>query len=157
MSTAQKNFDAILRLHQQEAPVRVGALASDLGVKVVISELPNGISGKLTQEPAGSGNWVIRVNRHEHKNRQRFTIAHEIAHFVLHRDEIGDGLVDDTFYRSGLSERREWEANRLAAEILMPWHLIRAEANEQKQTPSALAEKFGVSEAAMHIRLGLPT
>lgn len=157
MSVAQKNFEAILRAHQQAAPVKVGALANDLGLKVIISELPTGISGKLTQEPKGSGQWVVRVNRHEHKNRQRFTIAHEIAHFVLHREEIGDELVDDTFYRSGLSERREWEANKLAAEILMPWHLIREEAKDQRQTPAELAEKFGVSEAAMHIRLGLPT
>lgn len=157
MSVEAKNFDPILRLHQQQAPVKVGALANDLGLKVVISELPTGISGKLTRDPADREKWIIRVNRHEHRNRQRFTIAHEIAHFILHRDEIGDELTDDTFYRSGLSERREWEANRLAAEILMPWPLIRAEMAEEKKTPAELAQKFGVSEAAMHIRLGLPT
>lgn len=127
MTVSEKNFEAVMRAHQKAAPVKVGELASSLGLKVVISELPAGVSGKLTCEPKGSDQWVIRVNRHEHRNRQRFTIAHEIAHFVLHRTEIDGELTDDTFYRSGLSEKREFEANRLAAEILMPWHLIRAE------------------------------
>lgn len=157
MSTSYKNFEPTLRRHQQAAPVKVGALAADLGLRVLISELPSGVSGKLSRDPDNPDSWVIRVNRHEHKNRQRFTIAHEIAHFVLHRSEIGEELTDDTFYRSGLSERREWEANRLAADILMPWHLIRAEMADERKTPSELAQKFGVSEAAMHIRLGLPT
>ena len=156
MSVEEKNFEVLLREFQRETPVKVGALAAALGVKVAISELPSGVSGKLSCDDAGA--WTIRVNRHEHKNRQRFTIAHEIAHFVLHRSEINGELTDDTFYRSGLSEQREWEANRLAAEILMPWHLIRNETQSgQKLTPKELAEKFGVSEAAMHIRLGLPT
>lgn len=156
MSVAEKNFEAVLREHQQDAPIKVGQIAQSLGVRVVVSELPSGISGKLSCDAGGQ--WTIRVNRHEHKNRQRFTIAHEIAHFVLHRSEIKGELTDDTFYRSGLSERREWEANRLAAEILMPWHLLRREMQAgEKRTPAELADKFGVSEAAMHIRLGLPT
>jgi len=156
MNVAEKSFEGVLRDHQQTAPVKVGEIAKALGVRVVISELPRGVSGKLSRE--SEDHWVIRVNRHEHKNRQRFTIAHEIAHFVLHRSEIKHELTDDTFYRSGLSERREWEANRLAAEILMPWDLLRQEMQGgQKRSPAELAEIFGVSEAAMHIRLGLPT
>lgn len=157
MSVAEKNIDAILREHQVAAPVPVGRIAADLGLRVLVSELPLGVSGKLHKDPEDPTKWIIRVNRHEHKNRQRFTIAHEIAHFVLHRSEIGDGLTDDTFYRSGLSERREWEANKMAADILMPWELIRTETAQGRHSPSELAQKFGVSEAAMHIRLGLPT
>jgi Zn-dependent peptidase ImmA (M78 family) len=111
----------------------------------------------LTRDSNNPNRWVIRVNRHEHKHRQRFTIAHEIAHFVLHKDEIRDGITEDTFYRSGLPERREWEANRLAADILMPWDLVRALAADGKTTPSELAQELEVSQAAMHIRLGLPT
>src|SRR4051812_26704698 len=116
--------DVIAR-HQEGAPVRVGAIAANLGVRVVISDLPLAVSGMLILDKEDKKTWTIKVNRHEHRNRQRFTIAHEIAHFVLHRDVIGNELVDDTFYRSGLSERREYEANALAAEILMPWPLVR--------------------------------
>lgn len=154
-------FEEIIKKHQQQAPVKVGSLAQDLGLSVLISDLPTGISGKLSREKQGDGQWTIRVNRHEHKNRQRFTIAHEIAHFLLHKDQIKNSLsaelTDDTFYRSGLPERREWEANKLAAEILMPWSLIRSLTEAGKKTPSELANSLEVSEAAVSIRLGLPT
>ena len=47
--------------------------------------------------------YAIFVNKGDrYKTRQRFTIAHKIAHFILHREAIGDGIVDDALYRSGL-------------------------------------------------------
>lgn len=147
----------VLERHQRSAPVKVGALAADLGLTVLRSDLPLGISGMLSRDPDDRQKWIVRVNRHEHKHRQRFTIAHEIAHFLLHRDEIQDGIADDSFYRSGLSERREWEANRLAADILMPWDLVRTLASAGNLTASDLASALEVSEAAMNIRLGNPT
>lgn len=148
--------EAITR-NQESAPVKVGAIAADLGVKVVISDLPLAVSGMLVLDKDDRKTWTIRVNRHEHRNRQRFTIAHEIAHFVLHRDVIGNELVDDTFYRSGLSERREFEANALAAEILMPWPLITQLMSGGERHVEKLAESLQVSPAAMNIRLGVLT
>lgn len=156
LSAVPASAREIIMRHQQSAPVKVGAIATDLGVKVRISDLPLSVSGTLSRDPDDRDRWIIRVNRHEHRNRQRYTIAHEIAHFVLHRDAIGSEVVDDTFYRSGLSERREFEANALAAEILMPWPLIRALMKEDASA-TQLARRLEVSEAAMHIRLGLPT
>lgn len=156
LAAAPPAAQEIILRHQQTAPVKVGAIAADLGVKVLISDLPLAVSGTLSRDPADREKWIIRVNRHEHKNRQRYTIAHEIAHFVLHRDAIGSEVVDDTFYRSGLSEVREYEANALAAEILMPWHLIRSLMTGETSA-AELAKTLEVSEAAMHIRLGLPT
>lgn len=156
-TTLAPNVREILKRHQQVAPVKVGALASDLGLRVLKSDLPSGVSGMLLRDPKDSDKWIIRVNRQEARNRQRFTIAHEIAHFLLHRDEIRGELTDDTFYRSGLSERREWEANKLAADILMPWDLVRSLTDNRKLTPKELAAELEVSEAAMSIRLGLPT
>ncbi len=146
----------VIRKHQNSAPVPVGAIARDLGVRVVISDLPLAVSGTLSRTPDGD-DWSIRVNRHEHKNRQRFTIAHEIAHFVLHREVIGNELIDDTFYRSGLSEQREFEANALAADILMPWSLIKTLMRNGSNSSQDLAAELEVSPAAMAIRLGLPT
>lgn len=148
--------EAIMR-HQVAAPVKLGAIAQDLGVKVVISDLPLAVSGMLILDKEDRKTWTIKVNRHEHRNRQRFTIAHEIAHFVLHRDVIGNELVDDTFYRSGLSEQREYEANALAAEILMPWHLITQLMQAGERDVDRLADALQVSPAAMNIRLGVLT
>ena len=148
--------EIILR-YQSEAPVKVGGIARDLGLLVVVSDLPLAVSGMLVKDNKREGQWTVRVNRHEHRNRQRYTIAHEIAHFVLHKDAIGEQVVDDTFYRSGLSERREFEANALAAEILMPWPLIRDLMDGGQKTADELANSLEVSIAAMNIRLGLPT
>ena len=148
--------DVIAR-HQEQAPVKVGGIATDLGMRVLISDLPLAVSGMLVLDQDERKTWTIKVNRHEHRNRQRFTIAHEIAHFVLHRDVIGNELVDDTFYRSGLSERREYEANAVAAEILMPWPLIRRLMHDGERNVEKLAETLQVSPAAMNIRLGVLT
>jgi Zn-dependent peptidase ImmA (M78 family) len=85
--------------------------------------------------------------------RKRFTVAHEVGHFVLHRNQIGESLTDDELYRSGLSTRQEAQANRFAADILMPKDLILKTINRLGDDPQVLASEFKVSEAAMRIRL----
>jgi hypothetical protein len=149
-----------IRAHQENAPVKLSALAKALGVSLKAATLPAGISGEIRPDPDSPGNVVIRVNRHDSDKRQRFTVAHEIAHFLLHRDQIGNGIKDDVLYRSSLSDRREAEANRLAADLLMPEHLIanwleRARLLRVENVEIYLAEQFEVSEASMKIRLGL--
>lgn len=145
--------EEIIKRHQRSYPIKVAALARDLGLVVREVDMTDDVSGSLKRE---GGAWVIRVNRRHAKVRQRFTVAHEIAHFLLHRDKINQSLTDDTFYRSSLSDSIEWEANRLAADILMPWHLVRVATERGSRDPQSLALEFGVSEAAMAIRLGLP-
>lgn len=146
---------------QRDAPVRLSAIAERLGLRVVSTVLPSGISGEIRPDKDNSGRYIIRVNRNDSARRQRFTVAHEIAHFLLHRDAIGDGITDDVLYRSGLSDQREAQANRLAADLLMPSDLIdrwidRADALRVDDVPTFLADKFNVSHAAMKIRLGVP-
>jgi hypothetical protein len=151
---------ALIRQHQGKAPVQVGAIAHALGINVYSGRLPVGISGKLYRSPTegGSSGWAILANNEEAKVRQRFTIAHEIGHFVLHLDLIGDSLEDDVFYRSKLSNFREAEANRFAADMLMPWNLIQDLSDKGHNTSAqSLARALDVSEVAMKIRLGLPT
>jgi Zn-dependent peptidase ImmA (M78 family) len=150
---------AIIREHQDSAPVKVSAIARDMGLLIFSASLDPGISGKLfMDERAGaSSGWVIYVNRDEPEVRQRFTAAHEIAHFVLHRHLIGEALADDEFYRSKLSSPLEAEANSMAADILMPWNLINEITQSGVKDLAALAERLEVSETALAIRLGLPT
>jgi len=79
---------------------------------------------------------------------------------LLHRDQIGSGITDDALYRSALSDRREAEANRIAADILMPQPLVdewldRSDLLGVDDKLTYLREHFEVSEAAMRIRLGL--
>lgn len=141
-------------------PVRLSALAEALGLTVLSAPLPNGISGEIRPDPARPGHYIIRVNKNDPARRQRFTVAHEIGHFLLHRDQIGTGITDDVLYRSSLSDRREAQANRIAADLLMPEPLVRewferAKTLRVDDVLNFLADKFNVSSAAMKIRLGL--
>lgn len=118
------------------------------------------ISGLLKKENRG---YSIKVNSTHSINRKRFTIAHEIGHFMLHDDLIGDGISDNLAYRSfhedhqdnnsKIQQEHETEANRFAAMLLMPEHLIKQEWQSGNRAISDLARKFMVSEQAMEIRL----
>lgn len=148
----------IIKKHQQHLPVNVIAIATDLKIKVYQAKSTENLSGKIIKDSklGGDSGYAIFVNDQDPPARQRFTIAHEISHFLLHKEEIGDGIVDDALYRSGLSNKQEAQANRLAADILMPWHLINMLLNKNTKSIKCLAEQFRVSESAMAIRLGIP-
>ena len=143
--------------HLSEHPVKLGAIANSLGVKVLLSTLPRGTSGQIGQE---NGDFVIRINRHEAKQRQRFTLAHELAHFLLHRPLIvaEGGWSENVLLRSGQPANVEYEANRLASDLVIPSAQL-AEATAEYSGPMTseviedLARRFGVSVAAMEIKL----
>lgn len=149
----------ILDRYLSEYPVKLGQLAVDLGLSIKISSLGTGISGQISRE---GNQYVIRVNRNEARERQRFTIGHELAHYLLHRNIIDtspEGIKDSVLYRSGAPERIEFEANRLAAEIVMPIALVSRALQESfggvvtETTIEGLASQFQVSKAAMEIKL----
>jgi hypothetical protein len=144
----------------EEVPVKIASMARALGIEVKSATLRPRISGQLQRSSESPSGFRIRVNRHEAPARQRFTIAHELAHFLLHRDFIGEGIEDSILYRSTLSDARESEANRLGAQLLMPEKSVILALRELggRATPEVakiLAARYDVSEAAMSIRLGL--
>lgn len=150
----------VLTKYLSEYPVKLGSLARELGVGGIrVSSMPTGVSGQIARE---GGAYYIRVNRNEARERQRFTIAHELAHYLLHRDVIDrspDGITDNVLYRSGAPEQIEYEANRLAADLVMPMELIEQKLKNDfngvvtEATIESLAASFQVSKAAMEIRL----
>jgi Zn-dependent peptidase ImmA (M78 family) len=135
----------------RSAPVDVEGMARALGIVVHKVALDNDVSGKIECELRGPCR--ITVNADHSETRQRFTIAHEIAHFVLHRDLIGDGIVDNGLYRSLQPDRIERQANRYAATLLMPRSLVQQAWQKGVQDEFALAEHFGVSPAVAKIRM----
>lgn len=147
---------SIISKYQAQLPVAVGAIAKDFGITVLKSTMPGSISGEIRETDAGI---TIKVNRHDVKERQRFTIAHEIAHYLLHRDRLVGGITDDVLYRSRLSDELEWEANRLAADIIMPVELIQSCLQENMNSRpddryKIVADQAEVSLAAIKIRVG---
>lgn len=159
LSKLNANQKSILDKYLSNFPVKLGQLAKELGLSIKVSSMRSGISGQISRV---NGEYVIRVNRNEARERQRFTIAHEIAHFLLHKnivDASPDGITDNVLYRSGEPERIEYEANRLAADIVMPMALIEEELRTKfrgsisEAAIESLAARFEVSKAAMEIRL----
>jgi len=146
----------IIEAFQQDAPVDVIGIAEALGIHVWEEKLGS-VSGKLFVDKlnGGKSGFSIVVNKTESLLRKRFTVAHELAHFILHRDDLENGIVEDALFRSGLSSKQETEANKLAADILMPFPLVQKLMGEGLRTIEELSEALQVSKAAISIRLGV--
>lgn len=162
MSKLSDELD-LINSFRRIAPVPVETLAKSLGLKVTPHVLPENISGML--EPVPGGGFRIIVNAFHPATRQRFTIAHELGHYILHRHLIGTGLGDDRAYRSAdtgryrnmaIGPQQETEANRFAASLLMPTELVKQLQEEGINDPSVIARRLGVSPQAYHIRMGIP-
>lgn len=145
------------------APVDVELVAKMLGVEIEYDDLDDDVSGFLSVDSTRS---VAVINENHHPNRQRFTIAHELGHFVLHV-EADEGLFIDKKYtvhhrdhKSSLGTiEKEREANLFASALLMPKKIIqgllddvRVDFFDEFETHS-LAKQLGVSEQALGFRL----
>lgn len=157
LSLLPQHTRELIESFQTELPVKVGRIAAELGISVRLSTLPANISGEIKEDDAG--NVVIKVNRHDVKARQRFTIAHEISHYLLHRSLLKSGITDEVLYRSSDIDEVEKEANALAASIIMPTSAIKfLEQQFSDYKGEALyekiADKLQVSTIALKIAIG---
>lgn len=161
--TAIEQLDQVRQRHQV-IPVPVVAIARDLGIALYETEdFDDSQSGSIKNE---NGHYIIYVNARQAPTRKRFTIAHELSHYVLHRAEIDkrQELIDytkqptdgglyrtDSHHYTEADQELERQANELAAEILMPDR----EFNEIWQTADTIEEVahyFNVSTSAATIR-----
>ena len=150
-----------------KVPVNVTSLAKLIGAEIKSDNLKSSLSGFAFQK---DGIKFIGINSNESPERQRFTIAHEIGHLFLHKgDKVNyeqDGVM---LFRNGHSsdgtDLREIEANRFAAELLMPETSLRkrlakegavdlvGEKVKTSKLIATLAKEYAVSQQAMSIRL----
>jgi Zn-dependent peptidase ImmA (M78 family) len=154
----QRKANEILRSAGIESePVSVVQIADALGARILPEIVEDEISGGLYRREEGP---VIGVNAQHHQNRQRFTIAHEIGHLVLHETE--DYFIDRVFRRDSNSsaavDEVEIEANKFAAFLLMPKSFLKDALREfseplRSEDVEELARRFKVSQQAMTIRL----
>lgn len=129
-------------------PLDVEALARELGLSIWRKPLADNTSGFLKKTDIG---WGITVNSLHHPNRQRFTIAHELAHYCLHRYEQTE-FVDKILFRNEEANPMEREANRLAGELLVPEDELRSLMESGVKTVDQLATRFEVSSLALRVR-----
>jgi len=160
----QATFAAVRLLEKHgitSPPVDVEVIAKMEGIDVVFEDIEDDVSGFLVQS---QGVAVIGVNRLHHRNRQRFTIAHEIGHHRLHPDRptvnIDEMMVH--FRNKNLDSPfnpEEFEANSFAAALLMPEEFIRRDLADQlidifdDAKVRQLARQYEVSAQALTIRL----
>jgi Zn-dependent peptidase ImmA (M78 family) len=160
---ADKITDTVETLLQRftirRPPVPVDKIVKKLNLLLTPLPADDEISGAIVRK---DGRVVIAVNPAHHINRQRFTIAHELGHYFLH-----EGLeehVDENFrvaWRNADSSKAinwiEIQANRFAAELLMPTKFLESDLDAldkiDKRTVALLATKYVVSPEAMKIRL----
>lgn len=160
-STAEKRAIAVLEEAAiDELPVPVEEIAIGLGADIAYEAYDGEVSGMLYR---ADGRALIGVNSKHATTRQRFTVAHEIGHLVLHK---GRPMFIDRFvrvnWRNGVSDTDEVQANAFAAELLMPRKFVEREvdrvlAKRRNVTPQQLAvelaKTFHVSSEAMSYRL----
>ena len=144
-----------------QPPVDLARIAAGLDVEIRPFDLGADVSGILYRDGARR---VIVVNQKHSKVRQRFTIAHELGHLMLHRGEpvhVDEGFrVNLRDPRSATAEEvEEIEANAFAANLLMPAAWLRADIERDHLDPSdeealnRLAQRYEVSLHAMALRL----
>ena len=121
----KKLQDIELILKEFSIPVNIEKMIYDKGIELNKNylEFEANISGEIKKE---NNKFIININGADHYYRKRFTMAHELAHFILHKDLIGDGVDDSLeykkFYRKNnkINDEHESQANDLASKILMP-------------------------------------
>lgn len=148
-----------------ELPVPVEELASHCGARLTFEPFQGDVSGMLFR---GGKRPILGVNSYHSTSRQRFTIAHELGHLLLHEgrpmivDHVVRVRVDLRDKTSSLAtDKQEIEANRFAAELLMPREWVMREVEELLESTQideetlieALADRFEVSSQAMEYRL----
>lgn len=147
-------------------PVPVEKIAAAAGARVLFSDFNEEVSGLLIRK---EGAVVIGVANEQSAERQRFTIAHELGHLLLHDgEEIHVDKIFRVNLRSQLSSKaedvEEIEANAFAASLLMPLAFLKADLQnvvldiDDPGQIDALARRYEVSTQAMTFRLmNIPT
>jgi hypothetical protein len=149
-------------------PVDVASLAREYTANVFPKDpirrvegapLP-GFEGALIRIPAGAGGWGIAYNSNiRSPGRIRFTLAHELGHYLVHRQDYPNGInCSERDVMSGIQSLRniEREADQFAADLLMPFddyrRQIAARDIPDLDIISACADRYGVSFVAAALR-----
>jgi Zn-dependent peptidase ImmA (M78 family) len=158
----ERAMQVLAEANTGEPPVPVEKLAESLGAQITYTEFDSDVSGVLYRD---NDRVLIGVNSTHAPTRQRFTIAHEIGHLLMHkgRPVVVDRLVRvNVNLRDGTSSKEEIDANAFAAELLMPRKLIASEIDRflkrtRRVVPQELVDElsatFRVSPEAMSYRL----
>lgn len=142
--------DQARRLAEDHFPRGPENLAIKMGVTLRYSPL-SGTDGWCIHRDGRSP--IIRISTNAPATRQRFTLAHELAHLLLGTDPEIVGETAMPFRSSGREERA---ADSLASELLIPCRQLRQLVRElpvDSKTVKDLAKKSGVSDMVAAARI----
>jgi len=167
-SAEKRALDLIRDYGYTKPPIDVEQIAKNLNINIVYENYDGELSGVLIRNE-DKGEYVIGVNDRHSDKRKRFTIAHEIGHFLLHEGNGNDTYIDTSIkynFRNADSSQgtnlEEMEANAFAACLLMPDDMLEdyIENNygsiDYYETDEVveISNAFQVSTQALMIRLG---
>jgi len=146
-------------------PVPIHEWALALDITAIIALETEGFQGGLMMFPDRSAGTIL-VNEAANNRRQRFTVGHELAHFLLpwHTQRSGQGFLcsskDMAVFQAKPGGDRytemEAQANRFSAGILMPAAPFRADLRARRHFEvshvAELADRYDVSKEAMALR-----
>jgi Zn-dependent peptidase ImmA (M78 family) len=167
MAVRKKRIQTLIKeiLHKHsvsEPPISIEMIAQKHGLQIHSQPLQSDLSGFLYHDEHHA---VIGVNNSHSKVRQRFTIAHELGHFLLHQnDSLHVDRAVHAKFRDSLSKQGtnidEIEANLFAAELLMPRIFLAQDLEKidvvdilDDQFFGHLAQRYNVSAQALLLRL----
>ncbi len=150
---AREKANNILRMYGVKKPaVDVHLVAQLLGFKIIPHDFPETVSAVIKIK---DGVKVIGVNKNHSETRQRFSISHELGHYLSGHDDFSHEkmVVDKEKKYLDPHYRDEQEADEFAAELLMPEFMLKKDILEDNLDASTLARRYNVSEQAMWIQL----
>lgn len=132
----------------------IAEVVENFGGKILIDTDP--FEAKETQESIHineDSTFVVNLPAATSIERDRFTIAHELGHYILHYLFLGKNKTGDRFKANRFgSGRLEWEANWFAASFLMPKGKYIESYRQNMGLHSLIASEFGVSVSASEVR-----
>ena len=159
MITQQEIINKAIDMDQKDGYIDLVKLSDSLGIEVIAESRNDDKNGYITYD---NNVFTIFVNANHGNSRRRFSIAHELAHYVLHSDIVKEKKQVDRNGACSLEKEKEVEANKLAAKILMPDILVKdylstlgiIESSEiNREIVLKVAKRFSVSEMAAILKL----
>jgi Zn-dependent peptidase ImmA (M78 family) len=134
--------------------------ATQLGISVFGDDLEG--ESSYIEYKKDTGKYEIYVNMNHTKQRQRFSVAHELGHFVFHKDELLKYGKISRQYVNSLNPEEEKKADDFAANLLMPKEMVEEYINKKynvngnfidENTVYDISKFFNVSKVFTVVRL----
>lgn len=150
----KKASEILVKYNIEKPVVNIFQIAESEGVNLNFVKMPETLSNVAGFFDVDSKS--IYVNDNDPPNRQTFTVAHELGHYILNHEKNKFGVLYRMQKFNGENSATEQEANIFAANILVPKGMLfeaMSKYNLNTKDDELLASLFGVSKEMMGYRL----